>query len=387
MKLTYKNFCLLFFASTILCLHATAQIDNLAMEDRVRVSAEDTNKLMLHFKFMNFLNNTEYFHRIATGYTLFGSELSPRLSYMPNQYMRIDGGIYIRKDFGNPLLTMVAPTLSMKFQKNGYSFIFGNLEASLNHRLIEPLFNYERVIFKPLENGIQFGIDKNKLWLDTWLDWEQQEYKNSSFKEHIGAGLNAKITLIQMNDIFKVQLPIQAFIFHHGGQIDKDTSNVLSLGNAASGLIVDLDLTKNNGFITGIRNDNYILGYKDISFTKSQPYKLGDGLYLNIMLKTKYHINLQASYWQGHDFISPHGGFLYQSVSSEFNIKTPPSTEDDRRLLFVRLMYQHEMLPDLFIDVRMEPYYDLNNHFMEFGYRVFASYRRDIDLGKVKKYQ
>ena len=38
--------------------------------------------------------------------------------------------------------------------------IFGNLDGSIQHQLIEPIYNFERVITNRLENGAQFLINK-----------------------------------------------------------------------------------------------------------------------------------------------------------------------------------------------------------------------------------
>lgn len=356
-----------------------AQVDNKALFNEIKLNEEDTSKIVLSISNLNFLKNNEYFNKIATGYTFFGSSLNPKIAYIPNKYMRIEGGIFLRKDFGNPNFTIIAPTLSLKLQKNGYSFIFGNLEGALTHQLIEPLFNYERAISNPLENGLQFKINKKKVWLDSWIDWELQEYQNSNFQEHIGAGLSSKITVFEPNDVFKIQLPVQAFIFHHGGQIDIDTSALLSLGNVASGLNFCIDLSKHNGIISSILSNNYFVGYKDMSTSKKQPYKLGSGKYFNLTVQTKYNIGIMASYWQGEKYIARHGGLLYPSISSIYGSNF---TEQNRKLIILRFLYLKEILPSLYLDVRFEPYKDLNNNISEFSYSVFISYKKDFWLNK-----
>lgn len=378
-----KHFSYLLFSSLILAYSgAFSQIDNEALFTRTKSSEKDSDKVIFSFTNLNFLRNYEYFQHIATGYTFFGTQLNPKIVYVPNQYLRIEAGIFLRKDFGNPVLKTVAPTFTVKLRKNGYTFLFGNLEGNLNHQLIEPLFNYERIITNPLENGLQFIVDKRKLWLDTWIDWEQQEYQNSPFQEHIFAGLSSKTTIFQPNDAFKIQIPLQATIFHHGGQIDSDSSALLSIGNLAGGFIMDWDLSDKMGFISGIKSENYWLGYKDMSANKLQPFKNGQGNYFNILFKSKYNVNLMVSYWDGNRFIAPHGGFLFQSISSIFGKGN--YTEQSRRLLLLRVLYKKELCPDVFLDVRFEPYKDLKNNYTEFSYSVFISYKKDFSLVRNK---
>ena len=363
------------FLFQVLTFKGYSQVDNQALQRNIHILEKDTNKLFFSFYNLNFLKNNEYFDKIASGYTLFGSNTNSRFSYVFNPYTRIEAGIFLRKDFGNPNFTIIAPTLTLKLQKNGYSFLFGNLESSLSHQLIEPLFNYERVINNPLENGLQIKVDKQKIWLDAWIDWEQQEYQNSPFQEHIGASLSSLITLFKSDKNFKIQIPVQAIIYHNGGQIDADTSALVSLGNVASGIILERSFNK-TAFIRDIKGDYYWVGYKDLTSYNKQLFKMGNGNYINLTIKSKYDVSLMLSYWESNDFIAPHGGFLYQSISSLYG-KTD-YTENVRKLIFARLLYKLEIFKGLFLDVRFEPYYDINHKMLEYSYSVYTSFTRDF---------
>ena len=360
------------------------QVDSPALYNDAAIFKEDSSKLLFSFYNLNFLKNNEYFGKIATGYTLFGSQLNPKIAWVPNAHMRIEGGIYIRKDFGNPSFTTIAPTLTFKLQNNGYAFLFGNLEGSVSHRLIEPLYNYERLITNRLENGLQFKVDKKALWFDSWIDWERQEYQNSPFQEIITAGLSSKLTLLEASktNFFSVKIPFQAIVSHHGGQIDIDTTALQTLANTATGISMELDMSEKNGFLKSISSDNYYVYYRDLSPSKRQPYISGNGTYLNLLLKSRPGINLMISYWNGNYFMAPRGGYLYQSLTS-----LPWQngyTKDNRKLLIVRLMYQKEIYPGLLADVRLEPYEDVNNHFVEYSYSVYLSYKIDAPFRKTK---
>jgi hypothetical protein len=377
-----------------------SQIDNRALYNDVKVGEKDSSKFYVAFTNRNILIDNEYFLNIATGYTLFCSEVNTNVGYNINKYARVEGGVFLRKDYGNPnYLSIVAPTVSFKLHKNGYSFIFGNLEGCLSHQLIQPVFNYERIVTNPLENGAQFKIDKKKVWLDLWIDWEQQEYQNVNYKEHIGSGLSSKFELFNHNDVFKIILPVQAFVFHHGGQIDTNQTPLLTLMNYATGLTFDWDLSKKGKFITNIRSDNYIVGFTNgstqhnvfpyyTSFNSSTYNNLnyfptsinnGNGTYLNLTVTSKYNVSLMASYWQGHNFVAGHGGDLYQSVSS---IAGYNYMETNRSLVFLRALYMKELFPNLYLDIRFEPYYDLNLTRLEYCYSAFVTYRKTFAIRK-----
>jgi len=363
-------------------LDVSAQVESKTVQNNWKISEADTHKLFFSFSNTNLIKNNEYFGKIAVGRTYFCSQLNPQLAYIPNPYMRLQGGIYFRKDFGNTTIQDIQATYTLKLHKNGYSFLFGNLEGNINHQLIEPVFSYERAIEFPNENGLQFKIDRKNLWLDTWIDWELQEYQDSPFQEHITSGLSTKITLLQPNDVFKVKLPVQMIVSHKGGQIDLDTNAIESLCNTVAGITLDMDLSKKGGLISGIRSDNYFVYYKDISPSKRHSYLSGTGVYLNLLVKSKYNISLMTSYWQGDYFMAARGGDLYSSVSK---IKGKSNyLEDKRQLVLFRLSYENELLPNLWVNLRYEPYIDLiNKYFDEYSYSVYFSYKKDFTLTRV----
>src|SRR5690606_36878085 len=115
---------------------ARAQFDNSLFEDRKVLYPERSNKVYLGFDFLGFTRNNEYFNKIADGYTLFGYQFTPHLTYFPSENVRVDAGVFLHKDFGISDYYTIAPTLSVKVKRDKMEFILGNLEGSLNHRLI-----------------------------------------------------------------------------------------------------------------------------------------------------------------------------------------------------------------------------------------------------------
>jgi len=94
-----------------------AQLDNRVFEDRRNVEETDSNKLFLGINLLGFSKDNEYDHYrnpVITGYTLFGYQFSPYLSYHVTKNIRVEGGIYLQKDFGNSTFSTVAPIFSVK---------------------------------------------------------------------------------------------------------------------------------------------------------------------------------------------------------------------------------------------------------------------------------
>ena len=354
---------------------AFAQLDNHLFEDRRELFPERKNKVYLDLDILGFTKNNEYFNNIADGYTLFGYQLNPSLSYFPAENVRIDAGIYLQKDFGVQEYQTIAPTFSIKVKRNDLNIIFGNLEGSLNHRLIEPLYDFEKVLNDRLETGIQAVVNKDKLFLDAWIDWETMIYAGDSLQEEISGGISFDYKLYENNNII-LSLPFQTVLYHKGGQIDIMDAPLTSLMNNAIGIGLDFPIDE-NGILKSVGTKNYFVYFTDFSFERRQTFEDGTGLYLNLDLEFKW-FSLMTSYWKGDEFISIKGAPLYQSVSSSF--KNPGYVEEERELIILRFMHELKILDNLFFSTRFEPFFDLQNNKFEFSHAFYINYRPDFFL-------
>lgn len=110
-------------------ISASGQLNNKVFEDRMPVNEADSGKFAVGLNTLAFFKNNEYTRTIIDGYTLFGFQFQPYVSYHLNKNVRIDAGGYFQKDFGNSKFSTIAPIFSIKWNKNEYSVIFGNLKA------------------------------------------------------------------------------------------------------------------------------------------------------------------------------------------------------------------------------------------------------------------
>lgn len=351
-----------------------AQIDNSKLSTEIPVTDSMEHHLMLSISNINFLKNNEYFNDIVTGYTLFGTQLATQIAYQPSRYARIQGGIFLHKDYGNPQLTKVAPLLTLKLEKNNYALLFGNLEANFAHRVIEPLYDYERSIFNPVESGIQFKVKKEKIWSDTWFNWEVMQYLHSTYQEQFTVGHSSDIVLYHKNK-WQFKMPVQAIITHKGGQIDVDTSDLKTLLNLASGLSFRY---VHNGFLQELKSENYIALYRDLSPNPASVFRSGKGLFLNASAKFKQDITLSFGYWNGQNYLSSRGGKLFLSAASDYGKQG--YVEKNRSLFLIRALYQKQIADGLSADVRFEPFIDLNKHTFEYAYSFYLTYHFDFNV-------
>ncbi len=355
---------------------STAQINNTLLENLIVLNDSMQESVGISVYSNTFFKNNEYFDKIAEGYTLFGTQLRTELFYTLNKHVKLQAGVYARKDFGNDNFTKVAPVLSVKIQKNGYSVIMGTLEGNVAHQLAEPIYNYERLILNHLENGLQIKADRKKIWADTWINWEVQQYLNSTFQEQLSVGHSSKTTLYENKKGWQIKLPVQFLVTHQGGQIDVDTNSLKTLANAATGIIIQYTNTNASAFIKSVTSENYVTYFNDLSPSKTLNFKEGSAMYANVNVTSKYDIGVSAGYWSGMNYLAPRGGDLFKSEASIYGQKG--YTEPNRNLLFLRLLYQRRIFDALNVDVRFEPYFDLNNDYFAYSYSVYFTYKKDL---------
>lgn len=364
----------------LLSIAAKAQFNNEAIFNRIRPA--DSLEKELHFNFYNFnyVRNYEYSNKFHDGYTLYGTQLQPQLVYYANPNLAITAGAYLRKDFGDNGVYDAKPLFSLKYHKKNLTLIFGSLEGNIQHNYIEPIYNIERKITTPIEYGTQLLVEKEKFRLDSWIAWQKMIYRGDAAKEEIVGGLITETDVLKTEN-WRLTIPAQFLAYHQGGQIDVLKEIPLTtLFNGATGF----KLHKKVGYyIKEVFTDNYIAVYKDFSPTKVRAYQGGFGLWLNAGMETKWG-SLVASYWKGNKFITIKGMPLYQSVSE--NLLDAGFTQNSRSILALRYVYQKQLIPNLYLDVRFEPHVDLDHSDanLQFNHSLFLTYKESFRIFKRK---
>ncbi len=370
-----STFCKYFFYKALLLLTLLfvreklhAQIENTSLfrykENLLSDSLQNQEGLSFNFYGNGYLKNNEYFNKITKGYTLFGYQAAPSFTYHLSSSVRINAGVYIRKDFGNSRLEEVQPVFTFEYTKNGFQFLFGTIEGSVEHNLLEPMYDFENVIQRRFEQGFQLKYENEKLNLDGWLDWQKMIYNQSPFQERFWAGLK-----VQYEPKKHLYIHFSGIALHQGGQINNSDKPVQTFANLSGGLKYQKD------FFKSIFLKSFSMSIHGLFFNKTGdgtvPFNNGKGVYANVYAKSKW-ISLLISYWNGHTFYSPMGGSLFQSVS-DFTHQNQ-NAENERSLLFVRLAKTWKLLPQCFIELRIEPYYDLMNQKMEHSEGLYITY-------------
>jgi len=369
-----KSVIILFWLASV---SATAQLNNRSFEQRMAIEEADSGKLFLGVNFLGFGKNNEFFDTTVDGYTLFGYQLNPYLSYHLAKNVRLDAGIYAQKDFGNNEYSEVAPTLSLKITNQNFNFIFGTLEGSLHHRLIEPLYDFERVLNQRLENGVQAIWMKDDLFLDAWVEWQNMIYLNDLEPERFVFGVSFNKTIFRKGQ-FHIDLPVQFMADHSGGQIDLPGNPVVTRYNGALGLTLE---STQSGFIQGWGIKAYGTGFS----TSSDQYAFEDGygIFINPYVETKIGLIVMGSYWHGDQFLSIQGGQLYPSVSENY----PNRVDEVRDFFMLRFLYDVKVAEGLMLTARAEPFYDTYAEALEYSFGLYLSFSDRFFLLNAKKHK
>ena len=392
MKVLISSFFLL-----LLPFFALAQLDNRSFYfQKERLSFSDSvktnqRKLEIEADYFGFFKNREYFGSIADGYTLFGSQFLSKIAYSSDTTLKVSAGFFLRKDFGsqdnNSRFEQIQPYFQFLYKKNKHTFIFGNLEGNLKHNLIEPLFNFENIINRRLENGVQYKFLSKTTSLDTWIDWVTMIYPYSDFDEELHFGLHIEHQVFESKK-WKTAFPLQFTAIHRGGQINTTDTPLVTIFNAALGNKITYYFDKStnkNPRLKYIRTHLYATFFLDNSSIPSFEFDEGTGLYANLEFATRKH-QFMISYWRGQDFVTPLGGDIYSSVSRIFDTNT--ENEALRNLIIFRILTNFS-IPNLAKDdanivFRFTPFYNLERQEFNFSTGLYATFSTAFLLKKFK---
>ena len=375
-----RSFVLITLLIPCIFFHAKAQLDNHLFYDTYKVQEKDSGAIKLGIDISGFFWNNEYSGEITPGYTLFGYQFKPYISFYPSKRIRIDAGGFFLKDFGDSSISDIRPILTIKYYKNNFSFLFGSLEGAASHRLIEPLYYLQHVIDHRIEDGLQFKWVGERVFIDTWLDWVNMIRFGDDEQEVFNVGLSFSYQVYKSKH-FQIEIPFQLLANHHGGEIDVNDLPSETLYNTAIG-IGFLFPFQNINWLEQITAESFYANYFANEMPALLPYDKGHGFLLNASAKFRW-FDLTASYWKGNKFIAPQGTPIYQSVSLDY--LTSGYTEDSRELFFVRLMYEHDFAGGLSLAFRFEPVYDFKNKDLDHMEMLFIRYKTDFLLNKKRK--
>lgn len=356
-----KKYCILFYLFITGFSSAVSQSNY----QNTNIQLADTSKLFLQLDNTNFIKNNEYFGDIAEGYTLLGFNLTPKLVYYPSSRIKLSLGGNFLSYYGRD--NEIEASLLLSFQYKilpHFDFILGNIYGTVNHKLIDPLFDFERSLNKNIENGIQFIWNSDRIFTDLWLNWRQQIIQNDPFQEKFNVGLSSEFVILQNKNQFQISVPFQNLIRHEGGQINSNNDEPLTtIFNNATGLKFSKKIC--GKLIHKIDLSSFIVNYQDLSPNKRKMYIDGTASYSYLNLSNT-NFDFVAGYWYGKQFISPIGNPIYESYSrTKFYIEEPI-----RQLIIAKLNFHKDIYPGMNLGIKFESYYDLQGSNFEYSWAI-----------------
>ncbi len=334
------------------------------------LSANDSNRLSFSVDLTGFFKNNEYFSPVADGQTLPGVSILPALGYQISDKFRAELGAYGVKYSGRTPLSEVQAFIRLQYAITPkFNMIVGNLYGGMNHRLIEPLYQWERQYTANPESGLQFVFNSDHLFADVWVDWQNFIERGDSVPERLTFGLSTSGSYTTPNQKFKISIPLQVLIHHQGGQIDVSDEPMIVLGNLATGICSQLQL--NNRWVQSVGLDVYYAGYYDRYPQETvRPYDKGWGIY-PVMHVNARPFEIMAGYWHGNDFYAFEGEPLFGSFNV-YNLETYPI----RNLCTFKFAFSKELFSGVFIGAQLETYSDIDLHQTDYSFGVSLRFNK-----------
>jgi hypothetical protein len=250
--------------------------------------------------------------------------------------------------------------------------VLGNIYGGLNHRLIEPLYQWERHYTARPENGLQVNFQNENYFADVWLDWERYIHHGDSVPEQLTFGISTSALLTSPESHLRLSVPFQLLIYHQGGQIDTSHKPKIVIGNVATGL--NVEWLPNYNLLQYLALKTIVAGYLDKTEDKAlRPFTKGWGIYPVLEAHTNA-FTLAAGYWHANKFYA----FKGESLFGSFNPYEPEPQFAKRDLITAKLLYQKQLLENLNAGAQVEIYRDCGLHRTDYSFGVYLRFNSNI---------
>ncbi len=352
----------------------SAQLDNAVFNQKDTYSPNDTQTLKWHVELLNYYRNTEYFDMIEKGQTLFGSMFQSHVSYQPYNNVLVKAGFQTRQDYGSTGFIAVQPVLSVSIFKHKWRYNFGCLQGTTNYGFIEPMYNIDRAVTNRIENGMQGIYTSEKFKFNNFVVWNEPTYRTTDNQERFTMGALSEKRLLKTQR-HEITWPFQGTLAHRGGQLNNNPNRIYSRLNTALGLKWSMQIGKQ----WRIKTEHYWLHSEDFSPSITQPYKNGNASWHTLSFK-RNGFECMLHYWAGREYQSPVGTLIYNNYDF-YNVYEHRQV---RHMMMSRFMYTQQINRGLFLDLRLEPFYDKEYGRFQYSYSAYLRLNLNKRVGKLK---
>nr|WP_294482266.1 hypothetical protein [uncultured Bacteroides sp.] len=348
------------------------------------LSENDSNKFVFSVDMTGFFKNNEYFSPVAKGGTLPGIHLLPKVAYQFDNRFRAELGAYNVYYSGDQqkqgVYAFNSLFVRLQYALNpDFNLIFGNIYGGLNHRLIEPLYQWEHQFIDKPESGLQLIYRNKRYSADVWVNWQRFIEHGDSVPEVLTFGTSASAKLTNPENRFQLSIPFQLLIYHRGGQIDTSDEPMVVMGNAVTGVCSEWKFEKS--FIRSISLSTYLAGYYDkLPNREVRPFTNGWGIYPVFQVNTSL-FSFMTGYWYAKNFYALEGEPLFGS----FNPYDPQQQMPTRKLITAKFAYSQQILKPLSIGAQVETYTDLGSKSTDYSFGVYLQFKGDFTLKTLQK--
>jgi len=326
----------------------------------------------------SYFKNNEYKNDFITGASLVGIYLQPVLEYHPDAKTTISAGAYLLKYHGTDQFDRKVPVLSIQYDANEhFSMIFGTINGTVNHGLIEPVQDFENYLVNNYENGLQLMWNYPQFRSDVWLNWEQFLKPGDPFQEHFTAGTHTSFMLYD-SKMFSITAPLSLLFRHMGGETDATNLPATTRMNLVQGL--RLNWTLSDSFVKSVGLAQNYAEFLEIHPGDQVTVPYGHGSYSRFFLDTKIG-SFEVGYWKATNFISPHGMPIFQSVSQ----KDPLFLLSDREMLVLKYQFERNLTDFLKFAFRFEPYYHYYTGRLDHSWSLYLIFDDEFLITKTKR--
>jgi len=318
----------------------------------------------LSFEAFPFLKNNEYFNPIHPGETIFGfRSIAAGHFLLKSNNARLTTGVMFQHEYGEQR-TKVLPVFTLSlFSKKNWHYHFGSIVSGTRHGMLDAMYSYENALKQPLEYGIQARKSSKTMFFDGWIEWRQKLNPETARREMIVAGANLDRQLIDLGAL-KFSIPIQFTIVHLGGQVVQNPMPIATRMNAAAGL-------KLQSADTGFLLESWYLQSLDNSPNPSQPWVNGWASMSNLRFRFARHHQLALTWWYAREFSTTVGSPVFGNVNNDYVY----AHAQTRQLAMMRYVFARPIIGDnIWLDVRVEPFYDFGASKLEFSHGLFIKY-------------
>lgn len=330
-----------------------------------QLEARDSAKVTVKADIIGFFKNDEYISPVAKGRTLPGLQFEPAVGYQIGTQVRADI-ILNAKYYSGDILEhghKFAGYIDARIQYSpkeipDFHLVLGHYYGGANHRLIEPMYSWERHFVDDPESGLQALYNSKNFSIDSWINWRQYIDKGDSVPEILTFGVSSSLKLPALsNNRLKLSVPFQLMIYHEGGQIDVSDSKMIVAGNLATGLCSEYEL--GGRFLKSIGFNLYALGYYDKRpDANKRPYSKGWALYPTLQLDAS-PFKASIGYWHAHKYYS----FLGEALFNSFDTYNPTEVLPNRGLLVTKFLYTKQIGKEFTLGAHFDAFSELRGTF------------------------